>query len=146
MAEPIELPSPLYSGATGAAPTKRATRSTVRLSPDTRQLAGLFKALKKMDKESNDKLRDDVTAISMWSANQIKMGAFGYGVQMGGQAARLLAVQKLDSAAALFQVWSLWVMNGVLTIHFLMVGDAFQLELIRAETGYFLLCATFSQM
>lgn len=88
MAE-TELPSPLYSGATGAAPTKRATRSTVRLSPDTRQLAGLFKALKKMDKESNDKLRDDVTAISMWSANQIKMGAFGYGVKMGGQAARL---------------------------------------------------------
>lgn len=87
--EEISLPSPLYSGATGAAPNKRSTRSSVKLQPDTRQLAGLFKALKAMDKESNDKLRNDVTQISAWSALQIKQGAFGYGVKMGGQAARL---------------------------------------------------------
>lgn len=83
------LPSPLYSGATGAAPNKRSTRSTVKLQPDTKQLSGLFKALKRLSKEANDELRDDVTAISAWSATQIKQGAFGYGVKMSGQSIKL---------------------------------------------------------
>lgn len=83
------MPSPLYSGALGAAPGKRSTRSTIKLQPDTRQLAGLFKAFKALDKDANDQLRNDVTEISAWSALQIKQGAFGYGVKMPGQAARL---------------------------------------------------------
>lgn len=78
------LPSPLFSGATGAAPTKRATRSTIKLQPDTAQLRGLFAAFKRLDKEANDELRNDVSAISAWSAKEIKQAAFGYGVKMGG--------------------------------------------------------------
>jgi hypothetical protein len=42
-----------------------------------------------MDKESNNQLRNEVTAISMWSATQIQQAAFGYGVKFNGQAARL---------------------------------------------------------
>jgi hypothetical protein len=85
----MQLPSPLFSGAEGAAPTKRSGRSTIKLQPDTRQLAGLFKALREMDKDSNDQLRNDVTAISMWSATQIQQAAFGYGVKFNGQSRRL---------------------------------------------------------
>lgn len=85
----MQLPSPLYSGAEGAAPTKRTGRSTIKLQPDVRQLNGLFKALKQMDKEANDELRNDVTAISMWSAKQIQQSAFGSEVKFSGQAQRL---------------------------------------------------------
>ena len=89
MADNFELPSALYSGATGAAPTKRSTRSSIKLQPDVRQLKGLFAALKEMDKESNTKLRDDVSAISAWSATQIKRGAFDTGVLFSGQSKRV---------------------------------------------------------
>lgn len=85
----MDLPSPLFSGAEGAAPTKRSGRSTIKLQPDTRQLSGLFKALREMDKDSNDQLRTDVTAISMWSATQIQRAAYGTGVNFSGQAKRL---------------------------------------------------------
>lgn len=83
------LPSPLYSGASGVAPKKRTGSSTIKLSPDTRQLRDLFKALKAMDKESNTKLRNEVSAISMWSANEIKMAAFGFEVEARGQSIKL---------------------------------------------------------
>jgi len=85
----INLPSPLYSGASGAAPTKRSGSSTIRLTADVKQLKGLFAALRNMDKESNTKLKNEVSLISAWSANEIKQAAFGYEVQARGQAARL---------------------------------------------------------
>jgi hypothetical protein len=89
MSDNFELPSALYSGATGAAPTKRSTRSSIKLQPDVRQLKGLFAALKEMDKESNAQLRDDVSAISAWSATQIKRGAYDTGVLFSGQSKRV---------------------------------------------------------
>lgn len=53
-----------------------ADRSTIRIQPDRAQLAGLFKAFKEMDKDSQTKLKNDVSLISAWSAGELKQGAF----------------------------------------------------------------------
>lgn len=81
-----DLPSPLYSGASGGV-SPRSGNSTVKLQPDTRQLKGLFDAMRKMDKNSQTLLRNEVSSISMWSAGQIKMGAAD--AIMPGQANRI---------------------------------------------------------
>lgn len=59
----VEVPSTLGT------PT---TRGTIKIQPDTRQLKGLFTALREMDKDSQTALRNDVTAISQWAATQFK--------------------------------------------------------------------------
>lgn len=52
------------------------TRTTMKFQPDVRDLRGLLKALNKMDDESKKALKDDVAAISAWTASGIKMGAY----------------------------------------------------------------------
>jgi hypothetical protein len=54
------------------------TKQTVKFQPDPRDLRGLYKALNKMDKESQTVLKDDVTSISAWTATGIKQAAFGF--------------------------------------------------------------------
>ena len=52
------------------------TRQTIRFQPDLRDLRGLLKALNKMDDDSKKALKDDVAAISSWTATGIKMAAY----------------------------------------------------------------------
>ena len=52
------------------------TRSTIRFQPDLRDLRGLLKALNKMDDDSKKALKDDVAAISSWTAGGIKMAGY----------------------------------------------------------------------
>lgn len=51
------------------------TKSTVRIEPDRRQLAGVYAAFKKMDDNSKTLLKQEVTSISAWSAGEIKASA-----------------------------------------------------------------------
>ena len=53
-----------------------ADKSTIRIQPDRAQLAGLYKAFREMDKDSNTKLKNDVSLISSWSVGELKQGAF----------------------------------------------------------------------
>lgn len=53
-----------------------AEKSTIRIQPDRAQLSGLYKAFREMDKDSNTKLKNDVSLISAWSAGELKQGAF----------------------------------------------------------------------
>lgn len=80
-----DLPSPLYSGASGATP--RSGSSTIKLQPDVRQLRSLFDAMNKMDANSKTLLKNEVSSISAWSARQIKMGSAD--AIMVGQASRI---------------------------------------------------------
>lgn len=50
-------------------------RQTIRVTADTRELRGLFKAISAMDKEAQVGLKDDVMAISRWVAADIKAAA-----------------------------------------------------------------------
>ena len=52
-----------------------ADKKTISIEPDKKELAGLYAAFKTLDKEANTKLREDVMAISAWSANRIKASA-----------------------------------------------------------------------
>jgi hypothetical protein len=52
------------------------TRQTIRFQPDLRDLRGLLKALNKMDDDSKKALKDDVAAISSWTAGGIRMAAY----------------------------------------------------------------------
>lgn len=51
-------------------------RTTVSIKPDQSQLRGLYAAFRAMDKDSQVKLKNDVSLISAWSAGEIKQGAF----------------------------------------------------------------------
>jgi hypothetical protein len=52
------------------------TRQTIRFQPDLRDLRGLLKALNKMDDDSKKALKDDVAAISFWTAGGIRMAGY----------------------------------------------------------------------
>jgi hypothetical protein len=52
------------------------TRQTIRFQPDLRDLRGLLKALNKMDDDSKKALKDDVAAISTWTANGIRVAGY----------------------------------------------------------------------
>jgi hypothetical protein len=52
------------------------TRQTIRFQPDLRDLRGLLKALNKMDDDSKKALKDDVAAISSWTAGGIRMAGY----------------------------------------------------------------------
>lgn len=52
-------------------------RQTIRVTADTRELRGLFKAISAMDKEAQVGLKDDVMAISRWVATDIQSAANG---------------------------------------------------------------------
>ena len=54
------------------------TRSTITVRPDLKDYRGLLKALNQMDKESQFVLKDEVYAISSWTAQGIKQAAFGH--------------------------------------------------------------------
>lgn len=49
-----------------------ADKQTVRIVPDQSQLRGLYKAFKNMDEASKTQLKTEVTAISAWSADQLR--------------------------------------------------------------------------
>jgi hypothetical protein len=52
------------------------TRQTIRFQPDLKDLRGLLKALNKMDDDSKKALKDDVAAISTWTANGIRVAGY----------------------------------------------------------------------
>lgn len=52
-------------------------RTTVSIKPDQSQLRGLYAAFRAMDKDSQVKLKNDVSLISAWSAGELKQGAYG---------------------------------------------------------------------
>jgi hypothetical protein len=52
------------------------TKQTIRFQPDLTDLRGLLKALNKMDDDSKKALKDDVAAISSWTAGGIRMAGY----------------------------------------------------------------------
>lgn len=58
-----------------------AEKSTIRVQPDRAQLAGLYKAFREMDKDSQVKLKNDVSLISAWSVGELQGGAFNAPMQ-----------------------------------------------------------------
>lgn len=52
-------------------------RQTIRVTADTRDLKGLFRAISAMDKEAQKGIKDDVMAISRWVAMDIRSAASG---------------------------------------------------------------------
>jgi hypothetical protein len=63
-----------------------ADKVTIKMQPDISQLRGLLKALNQMDEDSKKGLKEEVTSISMWSANAIR--STGYtGARYPAQAA-----------------------------------------------------------
>lgn len=53
-----------------------AEKESISIKPDQTQLKGLYAAFKTMDKEANTKLKSEVSAISNWTAGQIKNAAY----------------------------------------------------------------------
>lgn len=53
-------------------------RETISIKPDTRDLANVFAALKRLDVDANNKLKDEVASISAWTAQGIRQAAFGF--------------------------------------------------------------------
>jgi hypothetical protein len=49
-----------------------ATKETIRLVPDQRDLRGLYKAFRTMDDGAKKALKDDVSLISAWSAGELQ--------------------------------------------------------------------------
>jgi hypothetical protein len=49
-----------------------AERQTVKIQPDQSDMRGLYKAFRKMDDNSKQALRDEVTSISAWSATEMQ--------------------------------------------------------------------------
>jgi hypothetical protein len=49
-----------------------ANKSTISIQPDPKQLAGLYDALRTLDKDANNQLKTDVIGISQWTATRIK--------------------------------------------------------------------------
>lgn len=52
-----------------------ADKTKISIQPDQAQLAGLYAALKTLDKDANNQLKTDVMAISGWTATRIKQAA-----------------------------------------------------------------------
>lgn len=50
-------------------------RQTIRVTADTSDLKGLFRAISAMDKEAQNGIKDDVMAISRWVATDIQSAA-----------------------------------------------------------------------
>jgi hypothetical protein len=53
-------------------------RTTITVRPDLQDYRGLLKALNLMEKESQVALKDDVYAISAWTAKGIQQAGFGH--------------------------------------------------------------------
>jgi hypothetical protein len=53
-----------------------ADKVTIKMQPDISQLRGLLKALNQMDEDSKKGLKEEVTSISMWSANAIRSSGY----------------------------------------------------------------------
>jgi len=49
-----------------------ADKVTVKITPDSRDLRGLYKAFREMDEGSKLALKDEVTSISAWSATELQ--------------------------------------------------------------------------
>jgi hypothetical protein len=52
-----------------------ANKETISIKPDQSDLKSLYAVLKTMDKETNTKLKTEVSAISAWTARQIQGAA-----------------------------------------------------------------------
>lgn len=52
-----------------------AERETISIKPDASQLKGLYAAFKTLSDEANNQLKDDVSSISRWTADQVKSAA-----------------------------------------------------------------------
>lgn len=52
-----------------------ANKQTISIKPDQAQLSGLYEALKRLDKEANTNLKNDVASISAWSSEEIRQAA-----------------------------------------------------------------------
>lgn len=50
-----------------------AEKVTVRIQPDQSDLRGLYRAFRKMDDNSKQSLKDEVTSISAWSASEMQL-------------------------------------------------------------------------
>ena len=50
-----------------------ADKVTVKMTPDSRDLRGLYKAFREMDEGAKKALKDDVTSISQWSAGEMQL-------------------------------------------------------------------------
>lgn len=61
-------------------------KATVSVKPDQKDLRGLYAALKAMDEDSKKALKDDVTSISQWTAQAVKVSGM-VGGQMPAQTA-----------------------------------------------------------
>lgn len=51
-------------------------KQLISIRPDTRELKGVFMALKELDKDANTRLKDRVQNISAWTATEIKRAAY----------------------------------------------------------------------
>jgi hypothetical protein len=51
-------------------------KTTMSIKPDQSDLRGLYRALNAMDDESKKGLKDDVTKISQWTGNAIRMAGY----------------------------------------------------------------------
>lgn len=49
-----------------------AEKETISIKPDSKELAGLYAAFKRLDQEANTTLKNDVSLISAWTAQEIK--------------------------------------------------------------------------
>jgi hypothetical protein len=49
-----------------------AERTTVKITPDSRDLRNLYKAFREMDEGAKLALKDEVTSISAWSATELQ--------------------------------------------------------------------------
>ena len=49
-----------------------AEKTTVKITPDSRDLRNLYKAFREMDEGAKRALKDDVTSISAWSATELQ--------------------------------------------------------------------------
>jgi hypothetical protein len=52
-----------------------ASKTTISIQPDPKQLTGLYDALRTLDKDANNQLKTDVIGISQWTATRIKASA-----------------------------------------------------------------------
>jgi hypothetical protein len=51
-------------------------KTTVSIKPNQRDLSSLYKALNSMDDDSKKALKEDVTSISQWTAQAVKMAGY----------------------------------------------------------------------
>jgi hypothetical protein len=68
---------------------------TMKIEPDLKDLRGLFNALNKMDVASKQKLKDDVTSISAYTAGAIKTSGY-VGARFPAQARIIVATVRAN--------------------------------------------------